>query len=177
MYTDLATIYERAGRLRAHSGSVTQLVIVSMPDDDLTHPIPDLSGYITEGQIVLSRELHRKGTWPPIDVLPSLSRLMNAGIGEGKTRADHREVADQLYALYAEGRDLRRLVAIIGEASLGDLDRLHLRFADEFEQRFVSQAGRRGVTETLELAWELLDMYPPEDLKRIRPATWNARRE
>ncbi|MCX7670047.1 MAG: V-type ATP synthase subunit B, partial [Anaerolineae bacterium] len=123
LYTDLASIYERAGRIKGKAGSITQLVILSMPDDDITHPVPDLTGYITEGQIVLSRDLHRKGIYPPIDVLPSLSRLMNAGIGEGKTRADHRQVADQLYALYAEGCDLRRLVAIVGEAALSETDR------------------------------------------------------
>jgi V/A-type H+-transporting ATPase subunit B len=169
MYTDLATIYERAGRLRGHEGSITQLVIVSMPDDDITHPIPDLSGYITEGQIVLSRDLHRRGVRPPIDVLPSLSRLMNAGIGPGKTRPDHRQLADQMYAFYAEGRDLRRLVAIIGEASLGDEDRRRLRFADEFEQRWVSQSGRRSVEDSLDLAWQLLAPFAPAELKRVAP--------
>jgi V/A-type H+-transporting ATPase subunit B len=167
MYTDLATIYERAGRLHGHDGSVTQLIIVSMPDDDITHPIPDLSGYITEGQIVLSRELHRTGISPPIDVLPSLSRLMNAGIGEGRTREDHRQVADQLYAFYAEGRDLRRLVAIIGEASLSTADRRYLEFADAFESRLVNQQERRSITETLETAWDLLSVFPDQELKRI----------
>ncbi len=171
MYTDLATIYERAGRLHGHAGSVTQLVIVSMPDDDLTHPIPDLSGYITEGQIVLSRELHRRGVSPPIDVLPSLSRLMSSGIGEGNTRRDHREVADQLYAAYAQGRDLRRLVAIIGEAGLSEIDRNHLAFADAFEQQFVNQSGGRSIAETLDVAWRLLDVFPDRELKRISAAT------
>jgi len=169
MYTDLATIYERAGRLHDHDGSVTQLVIVSMPDDDITHPIPDLTGYITEGQIVLSRELHRRGIDPPVDVLPSLSRLMNAGIGDGKTRADHRQVADQLYAFYAEGRDLRRLVAIIGEASLSEQDRRYLQFADRFEQRFVRQDEGRTVHQSLDLAWEILDLFDDAELKRITP--------
>ncbi len=169
MYTDLATIYERAGRIRDHVGSITQLIIVSMPDDDITHPIPDLSGYITEGQIVLSRELHRRGISPPIDVLPSLSRLMNAGIGKDKTRADHRQLADQLYSLYAEGRDLRRLVAIIGEASLSDQDRSYLRFADRFEQEFVTQARHRTVAETLDSAWGVLEGFDDESLKRISP--------
>ncbi|MGD2061229.1 MAG: V-type ATP synthase subunit B [Acidimicrobiia bacterium] len=169
MYTDLATIYERAGRLRDHIGSITQLIIVSMPDDDITHPIPDLSGYITEGQIVLSRELHRRGISPPIDVLPSLSRLMNAGIGKDKTRADHRQLADQLYSLYAEGRDLRRLVAIIGEASLSDQDRSYLRFADRFEEEFVTQDRHRTVAETLDTAWDVLDDFADEALKRISP--------
>ena len=139
MYSDLASLYERAGRIRGKTGSVTQLVILTMPDDDITHPIPDLTGYITEGQIVLSRDLHRKGIYPPVDVLPSLSRLMNAGIGAGKTRADHRAVADQLYALYAQGRDLRRLVAIIGEAALAADDRRVLAFADRFEAEFIGQ--------------------------------------
>ena len=169
MYSDLASLYERAGRIRGKTGSVTQLVILTMPDDDITHPIPDLTGYITEGQIVLSRDLHRKGIYPPIDVLPSLSRLMNAGIGEGKTRADHRAVADQLYALYAQGRDLRRLVAIIGEAALSADDRRVLTFADHFESEFIGQAAgvNRPAEETLALAWELLAPMPAETLKRI----------
>jgi V/A-type H+-transporting ATPase subunit B len=171
MYTDLASIYERAGCLRDHAGSITQLVIVSMPDDDITHPIPDLSGYITEGQIVLSRELHRRGVSPPIDVLPSLSRLMNAGIGKGKTRADHRELADQLYAFYARGRELRRLVAIIGEASLSNEDRSYLAFADDFERHFVAQPQRRSAVETLEEAWQRLAPFGDEQLKRISTTT------
>lgn len=170
LYTDLATIYERAGRLRGHEGSVTQLVILSMPDDDITHPIPDLTGYITEGQIVLSRELHRRSVSPPIDVLPSLSRLMNAGIGEGKTRTDHRQVADQLYAFYAEGRDLRRLVTIIGEASLGPDDLRLLAFADDFERTFLHQGTvGRSIDETLDLAWALLEPFGDAELKRIDP--------
>ena len=145
-------------------------MILSMPDDDITHPIPDLTGYITEGQIVLSRELERRGVNPPIDVLPSLSRLMNAGIGPGKTRDDHRAVADQLYAALARGRDLRRLVSIIGEAALSERDRSYLRFAHDFEHRFVHQGGqRRNVEETLELAWELLRGLPQADLKRLGP--------
>jgi V/A-type H+-transporting ATPase subunit B len=168
MYSDLASLYERAGRIHDNPGSVTQLIILTMPDDDITHPIPDLTGYITEGQIVLSRDLHRKGIYPPVDVLPSLSRLMNAGIGEGKTRADHRSVADQLYALYAEGRDLRRLVAIIGEAALSADDRRVLDFAKRFEDGFVGQGMLdRDVTETLGIAWELLEPIPDELLKRI----------
>lgn len=168
MYSDLSSLYERAGRIRGKAGSVTQLIILSMPDDDITHPIPDLTGYITEGQIVLSRDLHRKGIFPPVDVLPSLSRLMNAGIGAGKTRADHRPLADQLYALYAEGRDLRRLMAIIGEAALSTEDRRILAFTDQFEERFIGQ-GRvdRDIEETLNLAWELLDEAPAGLLKRI----------
>ena len=162
MYSDLASLYERAGRIRDNPGSVTQLVILSMPDDDITHPIPDLTGYITEGQIVLRRDLHRKGIYPPIDVLPSLSRLMNAAIGHGKTRVDHRCVADQLYALYAEGRDLRRLVAIIGESALSENDHLILDFASRFEETFVGQGDvDRDIEGTLDLAWELLCSSPP----------------
>jgi V/A-type H+-transporting ATPase subunit B len=168
MYSDLASLYERAGRIHGNPGSVTQLIILTMPDDDITHPIPDLTGYITEGQIVLSRDLHRKNIYPPVDVLPSLSRLMNAGIGEGKTRADHRVVADQLYALYAEGRDLRRLVAIIGEAALSVDDRRVLAFAQNFEETYVGQGMvDRDVTETIDLAWDLLGPMPVELLKRI----------
>ena len=168
MYSDLASLYERAGRIHGKAGSVTQLVILTMPDDDITHPIPDLTGYITEGQIVLRRDLHRKGIYPPIDVMPSLSRLMNAGIGEGKTRPDHRSIADQLYALYAEGRDLRRLVAIIGEAALSANDRLILDFASRFEETFVGQGMvDRDVEVTLNTAWELIAPLPLELLKRI----------
>jgi len=168
MYSDLASLYERSGRIHGNPGSVTQLVILTMPDDDITHPIPDLTGYITEGQIVLSRDLHRKGISPPIDVLPSLSRLMNEGIGTGKTRADHRSVADQLYALYAEGRDLRRLVAIIGEAALSSEDRRVLNFARRFEEIFIGQGVvNREIVETLDQAWELLSPMPVELLKRI----------
>jgi V/A-type H+-transporting ATPase subunit B len=168
MYSDLASLYERAGRIRGNPGSVTQLVILTMPDDDITHPIPDLTGYITEGQIVLSRDLHQKGIFPPIDVLPSLSRLMNAAIGEGKTLADHRVIADQLYALYAEGRDLRRLMAIIGESALSDQDRRVLDFTDRFEAEFVGQgAADRDIEETLVLALDLLVSMPIELLKRI----------
>ena len=168
MYSDLASLYERSGRIRDNPGSVTQLVILTMPDDDITHPIPDLTGYITEGQLVLSRDLHRKGVYPPIDVLPSLSRLMNAGIGEGKTRPDHRSIADQLYALYAQGRDLRRLVAIIGEAALSADDRKVLTFADRFEEKFVGQGSvDHTISETLEIAWDLLKPMPIELLKRI----------
>ena len=170
MYTDLASLFERAGRIRGRSGSVTQLMILSMPDDDITHPIPDLTGYITEGQIVLSRELDRRGIKPPIDVLPSLSRLMNAGIGAGKTREDHRAVADQLYSALARGRDLRRLVSIVGEAALSETERRYLTFADRFEHELVNQgATRRAIEQTLELAWTLLRELPPDDLKRIDP--------
>ena len=166
MYSDLASIYERAGRIRGLPGSLTELVILSMPDDDITHPIPDLTGYITEGQIVLSRELNRRGVDPPIEVLPSLSRLMNAGIGEAKTRADHRLVADHLYAFYARGQDLRRLVAIVGEGALSELDRLYLEFADRFEREFVNQADEvRTIEETLDLAWRLLRTLPDRELR------------
>ncbi|MFO7547581.1 MAG: V-type ATP synthase subunit B, partial [Acidimicrobiia bacterium] len=168
-YTDLASLYERAGRIHGRVGSVTQLVIVSMPDDDITHPIPDLSGYITEGQIVLSRELHQRGIDPPIDVLPSLSRLMKAGIGPGRTREDHRQLADQLYAFYAEGRDLRRLVAIIGEGSLTEPDRRLLDFARAFEEQFVDQDEHRTIEQTLDIGWRLLAPFEDRALKRIHP--------
>lgn len=169
MYTDLASIYERAGRIKGKKGSITQVPILTMPDDDITHPIADLTGYITEGQIVLSRGLHRKGVFPPIEVLPCLSRLMNQGIGEGKTRGDHRGVADQLYAFYAEGVDLRRLVAIIGEEALSETDRLYLKFADEFEEAFLNQGEEnRDIEETLEIGWNLLGMLPSTELKRIK---------
>lgn len=168
MYSDLATIFERAGRIQGRSGSITQLVVLSMPDDDITHPIPDLTGYITEGQIVLSRELHQKGIYPPIDILPSLSRLMDEAIGTGKTRKDHGAVADQLYSLYAEGRDLRRMVAIIGEQALSDDERRILEFANAIEQQFVGQGDtNRNVEETLEIAWDLMSSLPPSQLKRI----------
>lgn len=171
MYSDLASLYERAGRVLDHPGSLTQLILLTMPDDDITHPIPDLTGYITEGQIVLSRDLHHKGIYPPVDVLPSLSRLMNAGIGVGKTRADHRTVADQLYALYAQGRDLRRLVAIVGEAALSTEDRRILNFADNFERRFVGQGqSNRPIEQTLEIAWGLMSPLPTGLLKRIPQA-------
>ncbi|MBI4000863.1 MAG: V-type ATP synthase subunit B, partial [Nitrospira defluvii] len=170
MYSDLASIYERAGRIKGKSGSITQLPIVTMPDDDITHPIPDLTGYITEGQIVLSRELHRKGIFPPIDVLPCLSRLMNLGIGPGKTRDDHRAVADQLYALYAHGRDIRRLAAIVGEDGLSDSDKRFLKLAQDFEQEFVNQgAHNREIEETLDLGWQFLRYLPKERLTRVKP--------
>jgi V/A-type H+-transporting ATPase subunit B len=169
MYTDLSTIYERAGRIKGRVGSVTQLPILTMPDDDITHPIPDLTGYITEGQIVLSRHLHRRGVYPPIDVLPCLSRLMNLGIGEGKTREDHRAVANQMYAAYAQGRDLRRLVAIVGEEALSDTDRRYLYFADSFEREIVGQGDKgRSIEETLGVGWDLLATLPMAELKRVR---------
>ena len=170
MYSDLASLFERAGRLRGRPGSVTQIPILSMPDDDVTHPIPDVTGYITEGQIVLSRDLDRRGITPPIDVLPSLSRLMNAGIGEGSTREDHRGVADQISAFLGRGRELRRLVSIVGEQALSDDDRRTLAFVDDFERRFVGQGEqRRSIEQTLDLAWELLARFPANELKRIRP--------
>jgi V/A-type H+/Na+-transporting ATPase subunit B len=169
MYSDLASIFERAGRVHGRAGSITQLAILSMPDDDVSHPIPDLTGYITEGQVVLSRHLDRRGIFPPIDVLPSLSRLMNAGIGAGNTRDDHRDLADQLYACYARGRHVRDLASIIGTAALAEDDRRYLSFADDFEQRFIGQgARRRGLTETLDLAWALLGRFPRHELTRIR---------
>jgi V/A-type H+-transporting ATPase subunit B len=169
MYTDLASLYERAGVVKGKKGSVTQFSILTMPGDDITHPIPDLSGYITEGQIVVSRELHRKGIYPPINVLPSLSRLMNSGIGEGKTRDDHKAVSDQMYATYAEGRDLRGLVAIVGKEALSDRDKKILEFADLFEDRFVRQ-GRdedRSIEDTLDVSWEILSELPEALLGRI----------
>jgi V/A-type H+-transporting ATPase subunit B len=169
MYTDLASIYERAGRIKGKKGSITQIPILTMPDDDITHPVPDLTGYITEGQIVLSRDLFRRGADPPIDVLPCLSRLMNLGIGPGKTREDHRNVADQLYASYAYGRDLRRLVAIVGEEALTDVDRIYLKFADEFEKKFITQRDEnRSIEKTFEIGWTLFSMLPEEELKRIK---------
>jgi len=169
MYTDLATIYERAGRIRGRKGSVTQIPILTMPDDDITHPIPDLTGYITEGQIVLSRDLHRVGVFPPIDVLLSLSRLMNLGIGKGKTREDHRELANQLYAAYARGKDMRRLVAIVGEDALSEMDKKYLKFADLFEKKMIGQGEQaRSLEETLQLGWELLTLFPKSELSRIR---------
>jgi len=169
MYTDLSTIYERAGRITGKKGSITQMPILSMPDDDITHPVPDLTGYITEGQFVLSRELHRKGVYPPVDVLPSLSRLMNEGIGEGRTRADHLGVSDQCYSAYAEGRDVRSLVAVVGEEALSERDRLNLKFAEIFEEQFVTQGAdeNRTIEQTLSLGWELLGVLPEGELKRI----------
>jgi V/A-type H+-transporting ATPase subunit B len=169
MYTDLAGIYERAGIIHGVKGSITQFPILTMPGDDITHPIPDLSGYITEGQLVISRELHRKGIYPPINVLPSLSRLMNLGIGEGHTREDHKKVSDQLYAVYAEGNDLRGLVAIVGKDALSERDQMFLEAAGAFEDRFVRQGPNedRTIQETLDLGWELLAALPVEQLVRI----------
>ncbi|MFV9677586.1 MAG: V-type ATP synthase subunit B [Methanosarcinales archaeon] len=169
MYTDLSTLYERAGRIHGRNGTITQIPILSMPDDDITHPIPDLTGYITEGQFVLSRDLHRRGMYPPVDVLPSLSRLMDEGIGPERTREDHAGVSSQLYSGYAEGRDMRDLVAVVGEEALTDRDRKYLEFADKFEKEFVTQSSNddRSIEETLNLGWDLLATLPEGELKRI----------
>jgi len=176
MYTDLATLFERAGILAGRAGSVTQIPVVTMPDDDITHPIPDLTGYITEGQIVLSRDLHRKGIYPPIDVLPSLSRLMKAGIGAGKTVPEHRRWSDQLYAVYARGREARLMASIVGEAGLGDADRRALGFADQFERTLVHQGqNRRTIHESVDIGWRLLEELPRQDLPRLDEAAWRAR--
>jgi len=170
LYTDLATIYERAGRIEGRKGSITLIPILTMPDDDKTHPIPDLTGYITEGQIILQRSLHQKGIYPPINVLPSLSRLMDEGVGEGKTREDHRELSNQLYAAYAQGIEIRELALVMGEATLSEMDKKYLLFADKFEEEFVSQGGNenREIEETLNLGWELLKIIPTTELKRVR---------
>jgi V/A-type H+-transporting ATPase subunit B len=170
LYTDLATIYERAGRIKKKKGSITQIPILTMPEDDKTHPIPDLTGYITEGQIILSRSLHKKRLSPPIDVLPSLSRLKDKGIGQGKTREDHADVFNQLYAAYARGKEVEELAVILGEAALTDMDKLYLRFAEKFEEKYVSQGEyeNRTIDQTLDLGWKLLGVFPREELKRIR---------
>ncbi|QPM68965.1 V-type ATP synthase subunit B [Atribacter laminatus] len=172
LYTDLATMYERAGRIRGKKGSITQIPILTMPEDDKTHPIPDLTGYITEGQIIVSRQLFRKGIYPPIDVLPSLSRLRDKGIGKDKTREDHSDLANQLFAAYARGREAVELATILGEASLTDIDRIYMKFAEEFEAKFVKQGEyeNRSIDETLNIGWELLRMLPKEELKRVRDA-------
>lgn len=172
LYTDLATMYERAGRIRGKKGSITQIPILTMPEDDKTHPIPDLTGYITEGQIIVSRQLFRKGIYPPIDVLPSLSRLRDKGIGKDKTREDHSDLANQLFAAYARGREAVELATILGEASLTDIDRVYMKFAEEFEVKFVKQGEyeNRSIDETLNIGWELLRMLPKEELKRVRDA-------
>lgn len=169
MYTDLATLYERAGRQNGKKGSITLIPILTMPEDDKTHPIPDLTGYITEGQIILSRDLYRKGIKPPIDVLPSLSRLKDKGIGEGKTRADHANTMNQLFAAYARGKDAKELMTILGEAALTDIDLVYAKFADAFEKEYVSQGydTDRPIEETLEIGWKLLSMLPRAELKRI----------
>ena len=172
LYTDLATMYERAGRIRGKNGSITQIPILTMPEDDKTHPIPDLTGYITEGQIIVSRQLFRKGIYPPIDVLPSLSRLRDKGIGKGKTREDHSDLANQLFAAYARGREAVELATILGEASLTDIDRIYMKFAEDFEVKFVKQGEyeNRSIDETLNIGWELLRMLPKEEMKRVRDA-------
>ncbi len=171
LYTDLATMYERAGRRIGSAGSITMIPILSMPEDDKTHPIPDLTGYITEGQIILSRELYRKNVHPPVDVLPSLSRLKDKGIGAGKTREDHAGTMNQLFASYARGKEAKELMTILGEAALTDLDKLYAKFAGEFERRYVAQGytDNRSIEQTLDLGWELLSILPKSELKRIKP--------
>ena len=171
LYTDLATMYERAGRQMGKKGSITMIPILTMPEDDKTHPIPDLTGYITEGQIILSRELFRKGINPPVDVLPSLSRLKDKGVGPGKTREDHANTMNQLFAAYSTGKENKELMSILGEAALSPTDLLYAKFADEFEQRYVSQGTEenRSIEETLDLGWELLSILPKAELKRIKP--------
>jgi V/A-type H+-transporting ATPase subunit B len=171
LYTDLSTLYERAGRIRGKKGSITQIPVLTIPDDDKTHPIPDLTGYITEGQIYISRALQAQGIYPPIDVLPSLSRLKDKGIGKGKTREDHSDVLNQLYAAYARGKDARELAVVLGESALTDVDRLFMKFADAFEREFVTQGENqdRGIEETLNIGWRLMGAIPRAHLKRIRP--------
>lgn len=171
LYTDLATLYERAGRRIGKKGSITLIPILTMPEDDKTHPIPDLTGYITEGQIILSRDLYRKGVIPPVDVLPSLSRLKDKGIGPGKTREDHAGTMNQLFAAYSAGKDAKELATILGESALSPTDRLYAKFAEEFEQRYVSQGyeENRSIEETLNIGWELLSILPETELKRIKP--------
>jgi len=171
LYTDLATMYERAGRRLGYPGSITMIPILTMPEDDKTHPIPDLTGYITEGQIILSRDLYRSGVNPPVDVLPSLSRLKDKGIGEGKTREDHSGTMNQLFAAYATGKETKELMSILGEAALSPTDLLYAKFADEFERQYVSQGAEenRSIEETLDLGWKLLAMLPVGELKRIKP--------
>ena len=171
LYTDLATMYERAGRIRGNKGSITMIPILSMPEDDVTHPIPDLTGYITEGQIILSRDLYRKGVTPPINVLPSLSRLKDKGIGKGKTREDHADTMNQLFAAYSRGKDAKELMTILGEAALSDDDKLFAEFADEFEKTYVNQGNstNRSIEETLDLGWKLLSILPRAELKRVKP--------
>lgn len=171
LYTDLATVYERAGRIKDRKGSITQIPILTMPEDDKTHPIPDLTGYITEGQLILSRELHTRGIFPPMNVMESLSRLKDKGIGEGKTRGDHADLFNQLMAAYAAGKDARELAVILGAAALSPRDRTYMRFAEEYERRYISQGHDedRGIEDTLDLGWTLLKLLPREDMKRIRP--------
>ncbi len=169
LYTDLATMYERAGKIKGKDGSITMIPILTMPEDDKTHPIPDLTGYITEGQIILSKELYKKGIQPPINVLPSLSRLKDKGIGKGKTREDHADTMNQLFAAYSRGKDAKELMAILGESALSDIDKLYAKFADEFEKEYVSQGFRtdRSIEETLDIGWKLLRILPKSELKRI----------
>ena len=171
LYTDLATMYERAGRKKGSDGSITMIPILTMPEDDKTHPIPDLTGYITEGQIILSRDLYRKGMMPPVDVLPSLSRLKDKGIGDGKTRADHANVMNQLFSNYARGKEAKELMVVLGEAALSPMDRLYAKFSDEFEEQYINQGfyENRDVEETLEIGWRLLSILPKSELKRIKP--------
>ena len=170
LYTDLSTIYERAGAVKGKKGTITQIPILSMPDDDKTHPVPDLTGYITEGQFVVSRELHTKGIFPPVDVQGSLSRLWSAGVGEGKTREDHASLKDQLFASYAAGREVRELAVVLGESSLDETDRAHMRFADAFEREFITQGEYedRDIEESLAIGWRLLSLLPRESLKRVK---------
>ena len=169
LYTDLATMYERAGRRLDCEGSITMIPILTMPEDDKTHPIPDLTGYITEGQIILSRELYRKGIIPPVDVLPSLSRLKDKGVGAGKTREDHASTMNQLFAAYSTGKEMKELMSILGEAALSPTDLRYAKFAEEFERRYVAQGGEdnRSIQETLDLGWQLLTLLPTAELKRI----------
>jgi V/A-type H+-transporting ATPase subunit B len=171
LYTDLSTLYERAGRIKGKKGSITLMPILSMPEDDKTHPIPDLTGYITEGQIVLSRDLHRKGIYPPIDIMASLSRLRDKGIGKERTREDHPDLANQLFACYARGKEVEELAIVLGESALEEIDRIYLKFVSEFEQKFLKQRSdeNRDIFTTLDIGWSLLKMFPKEELKRVRP--------
>jgi V/A-type H+/Na+-transporting ATPase subunit B len=170
LYTDLATLYERAGRIKGKAGSITQIPVLTMPEDDKTHPIPDLTGYITEGQIMMSRELHRKGIYPPVDVLPSLSRLKDKGIGEGKTREDHSGVLNQVFAAYARGKEAKELAVILGESALSEADKKFAKFSDEFENKYIRQKHDedRSIKETLDLSWKLLSILPKNELKRVK---------
>ncbi|WP_329887171.1 V-type ATP synthase subunit B [Pseudoramibacter faecis] len=170
LYTDLASLYERAGRIRGKKGSITQIPILSMPEDDITHPIPDLTGYITEGQIILSRDLNMRGIRPPIDVLPSLSRLKDKGIGDGKTREDHADTMNQLFSAYARGKDAKELAVILGDAALSDIDKIYAQFAEAFEERYINQGFQtnRSIEETLRIGWELLSILPKSELKRVK---------
>jgi V/A-type H+-transporting ATPase subunit B len=170
LYTDLSTIYERAGRIRGRKGSITQIPILTMPEDDITHPIPDLTGYITEGQIILSRQLYKRGIEPPINIVPSLSRLKDKGIGKGKTREDHADTMNQIYAAYTSGIEARELATILGESALSDADKAFAKFAEAFDEKYVNQGyhNNRSIEETLDLGWELLKLIPRSELKRIR---------